>query len=54
MKGLSLTKGNSGIREHVLRNGNILLRLQARPKGRCDFAILQHLESMIETVYSSS
>lgn len=54
MKGLSLIKGNSGIREHDLRNGNILLHLQARPKGRCTFAILQQLESMMETVSSSS
>lgn len=37
-------KGNSGMREYVLRNGNILLHLQARPKGRYALAILQHLE----------
>jgi len=44
MKALSLTKGNSGITEHISGNGTILLLLQLKLEGRCAFAILWHME----------
>lgn len=39
MKGLSLIKVNSGIREHVLGNKTILLLLQVTLASKCPFTI---------------